>query len=548
MKKTKTGGEALVHGLLSHGINTIFGVPGVQNDHFYNAVYDAGDQIRHIHTRHEQGAAYMALGYALASGKPGVYVVVPGPGFLNTTAALSTAYALNAPVLCLTGQIHVDQIGRGYGILHEIPDQLGILRSLTKWARRVESPAEVPRLLAMALGEMNSDRPRPVGLEVPINVFAGKEEVDDPPLSPTVRRPAVDNSAIEEASRLLAKARNPIIFVGGGAMHAGEEVRALAEALQAPVIASGSGRGILSSRHPLSHTYGSGKRLWEQADLAIAIGTRLTKPLIEWKSPDHLALIRIDIAPQDMTLLAPADVTVVADSKDALCALLPILARDNPPRPSRTDEMIALHKEMEEQYEQFQPQLDFIRAIRETLPEDGIYVEEITQIGYASRVIMPVYQPHTFIASGYQGTLGWGFPTALGAKVAFPDRAVLSVTGDGGFLFCATELATAVRHGINTVTVVFSDGAFGNVRRMQKEFHDKRFIATDLVNPDFVSLAESFGALGLRVHSAKGLRDALPEAFAAERPVVIDVPVGEMPGPWRRMYPAEVLFRRSLSE
>ena len=249
-----------------------------------------------------------------------------------------------------------------------------------------------------------------------------------------------------------------------------------------------------------------------------------------------------------MSLLAPAAVTVVADSKDALRALLPVLARYNRPRPSRTPEMLTLHQEMEDLYESFQPQLDFIRAIRDTLPEDGIFVEEITQIGYASRVLMPVYQPHTFIASGYQGCLRWGFPTALGAKVAFPDRAVLSITGDGGFLFCATELATAVRHGINTVTVVFNDGAFGNVRRMQKEFHDKRFIATDLVNPDFVSLAESFGALGVRVHSADGLRDALAEAFAAVLPVVIDVPVGEMPGPWRRMYPAEVLFKRSLSE
>ena len=249
-----------------------------------------------------------------------------------------------------------------------------------------------------------------------------------------------------------------------------------------------------------------------------------------------------------MSLLAPAAVTVVADSKDALRALLPVLARYNRPRPSRTAEMLALHQEMEQQYESFQPQLDFIRAIRDTLPEDGIFVEEITQVGYASRVIMPVYQPRTFIASGYQGCLGWGFPTALGAKVAFPDRAVLSISGDGGFLFCANELATAVQHSINTVTVVFNDGAFGNVRRMQKEFYDARIISTDLVNPDFVALAESYGALGVRVHSANGLRDALTDAFSADLPVVIEVPVGEMPGPWRRMYPAEVLFKRSLSE
>ena len=545
MKTTKTGGEALVQGLLSYGIDTIFGLPGVQNDHFYNAVYDAGDSIRHIHARHEQGAAYMALGYAQASGKTGVYVVVPGPGFLNTTAALSTAYALNAPVLCLTGQIHSDQLGRGYGMLHEIPDQLGILRSLTKWARRVESPAELPSLLAMALSEMHSDRPRPVGLEVPMDVLAAKSEFDDLTIPLNIRRPALDNCAIDEASRLLAKARNPIILLGGGAKHAGDEIRALAEALQAPVLASGSGRGILSDRHPLSHTFGPGIRLWEQADVAIAIGTRLTKPLIEWKNPDHLKLIRVDIAPQDMSLLTPAAVTIAADCKDALQALLPILAQHNPPRPSRTAEMLELNQEMEELYELFQPQLDFIRAIRDALPEDGIFVEEITQVGYTSRVLLPVYQPRTFIASGYQGSLGWGFPTALGAKVAFPDKAVISITGDGGFLFCANELATAVQYGINTVTVVFNDGAFGNVRRMQKELYEGRIISTDLVNPDFVALAESYGAAGLRVHSADSLRDALTESFEADVPVLIEVPVGEMPGPWRRMYPAEVLFQKS---
>ena len=545
MKTANTGGEALVQGLLSYGIDTIFGLPGVQNDHFYNAVYDAGDSIRHIHARHEQGAAYMALGYAQASGKTGVYVVVPGPGFLNTTAALSTAYALNAPVLCLTGQIHSDQLGRGYGMLHEIPDQLGILRSLTKWARRVESPGELPSLLAMALSEMHSDRPRPVGLEVPMDVLAAKAEFDDLTIPLNIRRPALDNCAIEEASKLLAKARNPIILLGGGAKHAGDEIRALAEALQAPVLASGSGRGILSDRHPLSHTFGPAIRLWEQADVAIAIGTRLTKPLIEWKNPDHLKLIRVDIAPQDMSLLTPAAVTIAADCKDALQALLPILAQHNPSRPSRTAEMLELHEELEELYELFQPQLDFIRAIRDALPDDGIFVEEITQVGYTSRVLLPVYQPRTFIASGYQGSLGWGFPTALGAKVAFPDKAVISITGDGGFLFCANELATAVQYGINTVTVVFNDGAFGNVRRMQKELYDGRIIATDLVNPDFVALAESYGAAGLRVHSANSLRDALTESFEADVPVLIEVPVGEMPGPWRRMYPAEVLFQKS---
>ena len=535
MKKMKTGGEALVHGLLSHGIDTIFGLPGVQNDYFYTAVYDARDHMRLIHTRHEQGAAYMALGYALASGKTGVYVVVPGPGFLNTTAALSTAYATNAPVLCLTGQIHSDQIGRGYGMLHEIPDQLGMMSALTKWARRAESPAEVPTLLAEALSAMRTDRPRPVGLEVPLNVLSGKAELDDSPCPLALTRPAVDGDAVEEAARLLSSAQNPAIFVGGGAIDAAEEIRTLAETLQAPVIASGGGRGILSSLHPFSHSYGPGQRLWEQADVVISIGTRLSTPLMQWGKPDNMRLIRVDIDPQELGRFAPPQVALLADCRDALQALLPALARYHRDRPSRRVEMLALHDEMDAIYELIQPQMGYVRAIREALPDDGIYVEEITQIGYVTRAAMPVYQPRTYLAANYQGTLGWGFPTALGAKVAAPDRPVLSVTGDGGFLFAATEMATAVKHRINTVTVVFNDSAFGNVRRMQKERYGGRVIASELHNPDFVAFAESFGACGLRVHSPGELQDALTNAFAADTPVLIEVPVGEMPAPWTSM-------------
>ena len=535
MTTTRTGGEALVHGLLSHGIETIFGLPGVQNDYFFTAAYDARDRMRVIHTRHEQGAAYMALGYALASGKTGVYVVVPGPGFLNTTAALSTAYATNAPVLCLTGQIRTDQIGRGYGMLHEIPDQLGILSSLTKWARRVESPNEVPGMLAAALSAMHSNRPRPVGLEVPLNVLSGKAESDDNPVALELHRPEVHLDAVEKAARLLGEAQKPAIFVGGGAHDAAEEIRTLAETLQAPVIASASGRGILSSLHPFSHSYGPGQRLWDEADAVISVGTRMSTPLMQWGKPDNLRLIRIDLDSEEIDRFCSPDVALVADCRDALQALLPALKRHNPVRSSRRIEMLALQDEMEAVYESVQPQMGFVRAIREALPDDGIYVEEITQIGYVSRIAMPVYHPRTYLTSNYQGTLGWGFPTALGAKVAAPDRPVLCVTGDGGFLFAANELATAVKHGINLVTVVFNDEAYGNVRRMQKERYGGRVIASELNNPDFVSYAESFGARGLRVHTPVELREALAGAFAANAPVLIEVPVGEMPAPWTKM-------------
>ncbi len=535
MTTSRTGGEALVHSLLSHGIDTIFGLPGVQNDYFYTAVYDARDRMRVIHTRHEQGAAYMALGFALATGKTGVYVVVPGPGFLNSTAALATAYATNAPVLCLTGQLHSDHIGRGFGMLHEIPDQLGTLKSLTKWARRIDAPADVPRLLAEALNEMHSDRTRPAGLEIPLNVFSRKANFEDERFLLSSRRPALTKDAVEKAANLLNEAQSPAIFIGGGAVDAADEIRSLAELLQAPVVASASGRGILSSRHPFSHSYGPGRRLWEQADVVISIGTRLSTPLMRWGKPDTLHTIRVDIDPEEHIRHEPPDVSLVADCREALQALLPVLANSGRDRPSRRIEMLALQDEMDAIYESIQPQMGFVRAIREALPDDGIYVEDITQVGYVSREAMPVYQPRTYLTSNYQVTLGWSFPAALGAKVAAPDRPVLCVTGDGGFLFAATELATAVQHGINTVTVVFNDGAYGNVLRMQKQNYGGRVVASELHNPDFVTFAESFGARGIRVHSPSELQEALVGAFAANAPVLIEVPVDEMPAPWEKM-------------
>lgn len=530
---TLTGGEAIVQSLLDHGVDTFFGLPGVQNDYLYNAVYDAGGRLRVIHTRHEQGAAYMALGYALSSDRVGVYNVVPGPGFLNTTAALATAYGANAKVLCLTGQIHSNHIGRGYGMLHEIPDQLAVMRTLTKWAERIKTPAEAPRLVATAFHQLHSDRPRPVGLEVPLDVLSAKAEIDRPAFPPAVRKPAVDLQAIEDAARVLGQARQPLIFVGGGAQAAGAEIRALAEALQAPVVASYNGLGILSSRHYLSHTVPAGHRLWATTDVVLAVGTRLQRPLMDWGLDDEIKVIRIDIDPEEHTRIAPPAVSLVADARDALQALLPAVAAHNPVRSSRKAEMETLKQQVQAELEDhLQPQMALLHAIRAELPDNGIFVEDLTQVGYVSRVAFPVYRPRTFISTGYQGTLGWSLPTALGVKVANPDRPVICVAGDGGFLFCAQELATAVHHRLGVVAVVFNDNAYGNVRRMQKERYGNRIIASELYNPDFVRLAESFGAQGLRAHTPDELRRAIRQGLETTGPTIVEVPVGEMPSPW----------------
>src|SRR5262245_53413540 len=266
-----SGGDAVVRSILGHGISAIYALPGVQSDHLFNAMFDVGDALAVVHTRHEQGAAYMALGAALATGKPAVYSVVPGPGFLNSTAALATAYSTGAPVLAMIGQIPSHAIGKGHGFLHEIPDQIGILRKLTKSAERVVKPQDAPGIVGRAFRELRSGRPRPVGIEVPPDMLAARAEVElAPPLAPDPE-PALDESAIEQAADLLAKAECPVIFVGGGALDAAAEVRALAERLTAPVVSYRRGRGVLDDRHPLSQLLPGGHALWKHADVVLAV-------------------------------------------------------------------------------------------------------------------------------------------------------------------------------------------------------------------------------------------------------------------------------------
>ena len=525
-----TTAEAIVRTLVSHGIDTVFGLPGVQNDALYNAFHDHRDRIRVIHTRHEQGAAYMALGYALSTDRAGVYNVVPGPGFLNSSGALCTAYATNAKVLCLTGEIPSKFIGRGVGQLHEINDQLRVLRSLTKWSARVTGPSEAPGRTAEALRQLHAGRPRPVGLECPWDVLASEGLVDRIPGPLPVAPDPVDTDALEEAARILGRAEHPMIFVGRGAMNVSEEVRQLAELLQAPVVSYRTGRGVLDSRHYLSLTNPSGHKLWPQVDVALAVGSRLEIPQLNWGVDERLTIVRIDADPSAHGRIAMPDLPITARTEDALPLLVPLVERHNRPRPSRKSEMEALKEETAAMLASaLAPQAAFLHVIREELGEDGLFVEELTQVGYASRQVMPVYRPYTFISTGYQGTLGWGFPTALGVKAAHPDRPVLSVAGDGGFMFAVQELATAVQHGIGLVTLVFNDNAYGNVKRMQKELYGNRVIASDLRNPDFVRLAESFGARGLLARTPDELRGAIREGFDGDGPAVVEIPVGEMP-------------------
>ncbi|PVE20694.1 acetolactate synthase [Microvirga sp. KLBC 81] len=528
--RTMTGGEAAVLSLHNLGIKTIFGLPGVQNDWLYNALYDHRDKFRVIHARHEQGAAYMGLGHALASDLPTVFNVVPGPGLLNATAAMSTAYALNAKLMCLTGQINSTAIGKDWGELHEINDQLLILRSLTKWADRADTPSEIPVLIGEAFRQMLSGRPRPVGLEIPMDVLAGKAPANPQFNMPPCYEPPLDEDAIEEAAKLLGGSVSPLIFVGSGAQGASALVRQLAETLQAPVVAYRTGMGVVDARSYLSLHQPAAKELWKRTDVVLAIGSNMRVPARKWIQTYRPDIIRIDVDPTSHRKFFTPECEITARAEQALPLLLRRLENHNTVRPSREAELLEIKADWARRSAVLEPQLSYLKVIRDEIGEHGIFVDELTQVGFASRIVYPVYNPRTYISTGYQGTLGYGFPTALGVKVAKPDVPVVSVTGDGGFMFSVQELASAIQHKIPLIVLLFNNNRFGNVQQMQINHYGGRVIATDLQNPDFCRMSESFGAQAIRTVSPEEVRFALRRAIATTKvPTVIEVTVGDMP-------------------
>jgi acetolactate synthase I/II/III large subunit len=539
MTQKLTGGQAIVQSLLLHGVDTVFGIPGVQTYGFFDALHEARDRIRVLYPRHEQATAYMAFGYAKTTGRVGVFSVVPGPGILNAGAAVCSAYGASAPVLCVTGQVPSEFIGSGKGHLHELPDQLATMRSIMKWAARIEHPAEAPAAVAEAFRQMSTGRPRPVGLEMPWEVFGTLAPVTLIPPPHSYAQIETDPEKLILAARLLKSAHNPMIMVGGGAQHAAAEVLELASLLQAPVVSFRSGRGIVADDHYLGFTCASGYRRWAETDVLIGIGTRMELQWFRWPDPPRdLKIINIDIDPAQMSRLKPT-VPVVGDARSAVRGLIAAVMNEGGARASRRDEFEATKAATRADIQTIQPHIAYLEAMRDVLPRDGYFVEEICQTGFTSYFGFPVYQPRTFVSCGHQGTLGFGYSTSLGVKAAHPDKAVLSISGDGGFMFGVQELATAVQHGIHVVSVVFNNGAFGNVMRDQQERFGGRVIAAQLRNPDFVKLADSFGMAGYRVKTPAELRVALEKAFAADAPALIEVQLDRTRevSPWGLLMP-----------
>lgn len=518
------GGQALIHSLHRQGVRVVFGLPGAGQYEAVDALYDFPD-IQYISTRHEQAVSYMADGYARVTGKPGVGIVVEGPGFFNTTAGLATAFAASSPVLIITGNCHHSSDTGLAGF-----DGLACHRQYAKWAGRANTPAEIPGIVNEAFRQLQTGRRRPVIVEIAPRTFAAQEDVtllEAETFPPT----GGDPDALAQAALLLANAKRPLIWVGGGANVSGaaEPVRLLAEHLKATVVSSRSGKGVLSDRHPLSLgmanlAFAPLKTWIDNRDVILAVG------LGDGFSarPDHQEVIRIDIDPGEISRSARSDVSVVGDARSCMETLLRLLTADTPPRPNYPEQVHQINQERFGTEEQLQPQADFMRAIRAAIPDDGILIPGMNQMGYYSRNYYPVFSPRAYLTATSHITLGFAYPVALGAKLGQPDKVVVSVSGDGGFLYNAQELATAMQYSVNVVAVVFNDNAYGNVLRSQLNQFGGRVIGTRLRNPSFAQLGEAFGARSFLAQTAEQLETALREAIAAGTPALIEVPVGAM--------------------
>lgn len=535
---TLTGGEIVARSLAANGIDTLFGIPGVQLDPVFAGLYDVRDRLRIIHARHEQGVALMAFGYAHASGRVGTLLVVPGPGFLNATTGLLVGHACNTPMLCLAGQSERQFIGSGVGVLHELDNQIGIAASLAKWTRRAEDPAQLAALIAQAFDALHDGRPRPVYLELPSDVVRMQAPYDEVVAATTRRYPPIDSDAIDAVCRRLAKARFPLIMAGGGASHAGAAIGELAEMLGAAVGMSENGMGTLDCRHPLAFTQLGANRLWAQADVVLALGTRLYAPVYNWGWDDDLHIIKVDIDPGELNRL-PAPIEGVLGETDAVVrAILDRLPGYQAKKRDLAPAFARVRADMQTRLEPLAFAGDLLGRVRQSIGEEGILVVDVTQLNHACLELLPVYHPRTYVSSGYQGALGFGPCTAMGMQVAKPDTPVVCLAGDGGFMYAAQELATAVQFGIPVIMLVINDGAYKNVEAILNNAYGGRAIATSLVNPDFCKFAESFGVASRRVDDPAAMQVALDEFIARRVPAVIDYRMGPMASPfWLRFLP-----------
>jgi thiamine pyrophosphate-dependent acetolactate synthase large subunit-like protein len=529
-----TGGDRVVQALRAEGVRHVFGIPGYHNLAIYDALLQQGD-MAHVLARHEAGAAFMADGYARASGRPGVALVTTGPGATNALTPLVESYAGSIPVVLIASDIASDLVGRDLGALHEVPNQIDCFRPVTRWAEAVTEARAIGGTIAGAFDLLRTGRPGPIVLSIPYDFLAARVDAPAPPAGHGTRPPC-HVADVDEAARLLATASKPLVIAGGGVVAAGaeHELRAIVRRLGAPVIATVGGRGAVDERDAAFHGVLADRRTCREpltaADVIVAVGTKLGHRSMEklgvTLGPDQ-ALVHLDLDPAVIDRVFKARVAIVGDARDGLTRLLHALG-DGPAAKGWDRQWLARVREAAGP--RYTPAIrGLIATLRAALPDDAIVVNDQTGLTYWMEYRFPVYAPRTFLYPTGSASLGYAVPAAIGAKIAQPDRAVIAVAGDGGFMYSVNELATAVKYRLPIVFLVLNDNRFGAIKWLQ-DLMFKRSGEADLTNPDFVALARAFGAHAERV-DADGLAPAIARGLAADGPTVIELPIAIDP-PW----------------
>jgi len=529
-----TGGERVVEALGAEGVRHVFGIPGYHNLAIYDALLRQR-HITHVLARHEAGAAFMADGYARAGGEPGVVLVTTGPGATNALTPLVESYAGSVPVVLIASDIASDLVGRDLGALHEVPNQIECFRPVARWAEALTEARAIPTAIAGAFDLLRTGRPGPMVLSIPYDFLTARVEAPAPSGGHGARPPCHVRD-VQEAARLLAQASRPLVVTGGGVVAAGaqQELRAVVQRLGAPVIATVAGRGVIGEREPAFQGVLADRRACREplaaADVILAVGTRFGHRSLEklavTLSPAQ-ALIHLDLDPTVIDRVFKTRVAIVGDARDGLARLVAALGGGAPAAGWDRAQLARLRADAGPRYT---PAIaGLIDTLRTALPDDAIIVNDQTGLTYWMEWRFPVLAPRTFLYPTGSAALGYAVPAAIGAKVARPERAVVAVAGDGGFMYSLNELATAVKYRLPIVFLVLNDERFGAIKWLQELMFGK-WGEADLTNPDFPALARAFGARGERVDPA-GLGAALRRALAADGPTVIELPIAIDP-PW----------------
>ncbi len=521
-------GEAIIRLLEAYGVDTVFGIPGVHTLELYRGL--GTSSIRHIQPRNEMGAGFMADGYARAGGRPGVCLVITGPGLTNMTTPIGQAFADSVPMLVISSSPPSETLGKGWGMLHEISDQAAVTAPITAFSATVTAPGEIPDLIGRAFAQFAAGRPRPVHITVPLDILAmdagdgwGVRRLPPPP--------EADAAAIAAAAELLAGATTPLLYLGSGARGAGRDLQAIAESLQAAVVTSNGGKGIVPDDHPLN--LGTTvirppvQRLVATADVVVAVGTEMghTDHFAGTKIDINGQLIRIDIDPQKIDDLYEAAIGIVGDSRQVIAALRTALA-GAPPRASRQDEIDEVRAAaLSDLGGRERQHLRLLGTLRRAVPEDTVVYADMTQLAYTGSWGFPVFaERHWLYPAGFC-TLGPALPGAIGAKLAVPERPVMALAGDGGFMFTVQELVTGAELGLPIPIIVWNNDGYQQIRGdMQRK--GIATIGVDGLNPDFMTLAEAMRCRGVQPADGADLEKEVAAAFNADRPTVIEVVEG----------------------